>query len=54
MHNNVMKKLVIKDEKLMLDWDWSKNDEIGLNPTLLTCGSHKIAHWKGHTCGHEW
>ena len=49
-----MKKLVIKDEKLMLDWDWTKNDEIGLNPTLLTCGSHKIAHWKGHTCGHEW
>ena len=38
----------------MLDWDWEKNNAEDLNPNFLTCGSHTIAHWKGHNCGHEW
>ena len=49
-----MKKLVIDNKELMLDWDWRKNNEIGLNPNLLTCGSNKTAHWKCHICGYEW
>ena len=49
-----MKKLVTDNKELMLDWDWSKNNAIGLNPNLLTCGSNKTAHWKCHICGYEW
>ena len=49
-----MKKLIINNEKLMLDWDWAKNTEKDLSPNLLTCGSHTVAYWKGHVCGHEW
>lgn len=49
-----MKKLVIDNKELMLDWDWVKNNQEGLDPNLLTCGSNKTAHWKCHVCGHEW
>ena len=49
-----MKKLVANNKDLMLDWDWSKNDALGLNPNELSCGSNKTAHWKCHVCGNEW
>ena len=49
-----MSKLVIDNKELMLDWDRVKNDEIGLNPNVLTCGSNKTAYWKCHACGYEW
>lgn len=51
---NIVKKLVVDNKELMLDWDWVKNKEIGLDPNLLTCGSNKTAHWKCHICGYEW
>lgn len=51
---NIMKKLVIDNKELMLEWDLVKNAEIGLDPSLLSCGSNKTAHWKCHICGHEW
>ena len=50
----IVKKLVINNEQLMCDWDWVKNQEEGLDPNTLTCGSNKTAHWKCHICGHEW
>ena len=53
-YNNVMKKLVIDNKELMLDWDRYKNESIGLDPSKLTCGSNKTAHWKCHICGYEW
>lgn len=37
---------------LLEEWDWEKNNEIGLDPYKLTVGSNKKANWvcsKGHT-----
>lgn len=49
-----MKKPIINNKKLMLDWDWVKNNEAGLDPNILSCGSSKTAHWKCHVCAYEW
>lgn len=49
-----MKEFIIDNEKLMLDWDWKKNAEHGLDPNVLTCGSNQTAYWKCHVCGHEY
>ena len=49
-----MKKAVIDDEALMLDWDQAENDKIGLDPKRLSVGSNKLAHWKCHICGNTW
>ena len=48
-----VRKYVIDNEKLMSEWDWDKNNEIGFYPDELTCGSEKKAWW---ICdkGHEW
>lgn len=37
----------------MSEWNWAKNNELGLNPNLLTYGSAKKVWW---ICdkGHEW
>lgn len=53
-YNNIVKKLVINNKELMLDWDWYKNNVAGLDPHKLTCGSNKTAFWKCHICGNEW
>ena len=47
------KKYIIDNDKLMSEWHWEKNNELGLNPEKLTCGSGKKAWW---ICkeGHEW
>ena len=47
------KKYVIDNAKLMAEWNWEKNNELGFNPETLTLGSHKNVWWK---CGndHEW
>ena len=49
-----MKKPVIDNKELMQDWDWDKNNAKGLDPSRLSCGSNKTAHWKCHVCGNEW
>lgn len=53
MANNSNKKYVADNEKLIAEWNWDKNNELGLNPDELTCGSGKKAWW---ICdkGHEW
>ncbi len=33
------KKYIIDDAELMADWDWEKNNALGLDPQVLTCGS---------------
>ena len=46
------KKLLIDNPTLMAEWDWKKNNEIGLNPQILTLGSSKKESWicsKNHT-----
>lgn len=50
---SVNKKYVADNKKLMAEWNWNKNNELGLNPEELTCGSNKKAWW---ICSkeHEW
>ena len=47
------KKYVIDNAELMAEWNWDKNNELGLMPHKLTCGSGVKTWWK---ClkGHEW
>lgn len=39
--------------ELMAEWDWEKNNELGLDPSKITIGSRTRAHW---ICdkGHKW
>ncbi len=39
------KKYIIDNEKLMPEWDWDKNNELGLDPNTMTEGSNKKAWW---------
>ena len=46
------KRYVSDNAQLIAEWDWEKNDEIGLSPNKATCGSAKKAWWKcssGHS-----
>ena len=47
------KKYVSDNAQLMAEWDWEKNNELGLYPDKLTCGSGKKVWWKCSK-GHEW
>ena len=46
------KKFII--EKLMKEWNWDKNNELGLRPNTLTFGSNKKVWWKCLKCGYNW
>jgi len=39
------KKYVSDNAQLMAEWDWEKNNAIGLDPHKLVMGSHKYAFW---------
>ena len=47
------KKYLIDSPTLISEWNWEKNNELGLNPKTLTVGSNIKAWWM---CikGHEW
>ena len=47
------KQYVSDNARLMIEWNWEKNNKLGFYPDKLTCGSAKKAWWK---CGrgHEW
>ena len=47
------KKYLIDNPTLMAEWNWEKNNELGLDPKMLTLGSHKKVWWKCNK-GHEW
>ena len=47
------KKYLIDNPTIMAEWNWEKNNELGLNPNELTVNSHKKAWWKCKK-GHEW
>ena len=47
------KKFIIEDNDLMQEWNWDKNNELGLNPNALTFGSNKKAWWKCKE-NHDW
>ena len=44
----------IADSKLLQEWDYDRNAEIGLYPNELTPGSNKSAFWTCSKCGHKW
>ena len=44
------KQYIADCKELMFLWNWKKNNELGLNPKLLRCGSHKEAWW---VCEHN-
>ena len=39
---------------LMKEWDYKKNDEMGLDPSQILPNSEKKAWWRCSVCGHEW
>ncbi|MBR2498404.1 MAG: hypothetical protein IKB67_01690 [Clostridia bacterium] len=47
------KKYIIDNPVLMAEWNWEKNNELGLDPKTLTLGSGKKVWWKCNK-GHEW
>ena len=53
MADKKVKKYLIDNPKLMAEWNWEKNNELGLNPKALTLGSHQKTWWKCSK-GHEW
>ena len=47
-----MREKVSKNKELIKIWDYEKNQEEGLSPEILTCGSKKEVYWKcpkGHS-----
>ena len=53
MAENKEKRYVSDNAQLMLSWDWDKNNDLGLFPEELACGSNKKAWWICNK-GHEW
>ena len=47
------KQYVSDNAQLMAEWDWTKNAELGFDPTKLTCGSGRKV-WCKCANGHEW
>ena len=47
------KQYVIDNARLIAEWDWKKNNELGVNPQKITNKSDKKVWWKCHK-GHEW
>ena len=47
------KQYVSDNAQLMAEWNWEKNNELGLYPKKLTFGSGKKVWWKCYK-GHEW
>ena len=44
----------ISDPLLLKEWDYEKNEKLGLFPDKLTPHSNKKAWWKCSICRHEW
>ena len=47
------KKYLIDNPTLIAEWNWEKNNDLGLDPKTLTLGSNKKAWWLCQK-GHEW
>ena len=47
------KKYLIDNPTLMAEWNWEKNNELGLDPKTLTLGINIKVWWKCEK-GHEW
>ncbi len=40
--------------KLLDEWDFEKNDKLGVFPNKVKCTSNKKVYWKCSVCGHIW
>jgi very-short-patch-repair endonuclease len=47
------KQYVSDNARLMAEWNWEKNNELGFDPNKLTCGSDKKPWWKCNR-NHSW
>lgn len=56
--NQVLEKgvndLASQRPELLKEWDYSKNDALGLKPNEIRVGSGKMVWWKCAVCGYEW
>lgn len=52
--NNAPSKTIAEFPNLLAEWDWEKNNELGLDPYKLTYGSQTFAHWKCVAQQHSW
>jgi len=52
--NNIEKSLYFKYPELLLEWDYEKNNKLGLDPKRIYPKTDKKAWWKNKECGHEW
>ena len=48
------KKYIIENSALMAEWDWEKNNELGLDVSRLTCGMNIKVNWRCQKCGCCW
>ena len=53
MSESKEKKYVIDNPQLMAGWNWAKNNELGIDPNEITCGSKRKVWWICEK-GHEW
>jgi len=44
----------VSDPLLLKEWDFERNDELGLHPSELPPGSNKSVYWICSKCGHRW
>ena len=51
---NIPSKTIAEFPNLLAEWDWEKNNELGLDPYKLTYGSQTFAHWKCLAHQHTW
>ena len=45
---------IANDVRLMQEWDWDKNNSLGIFPEKLTGGSIKVVWWKCKKCHYGW
>ena len=48
------KSLAEERPDLLKEWDYEKNNELGIYPDKVTCGSHRKVWWHCIKCGHRW
>ncbi len=49
-----MSKYIIEDPELLKQWDYEKNEELGLAPDFVTVGSSRKVFWKCSKCGYSY
>lgn len=48
------KSYITENKDFMVNWNWEKNNNLGIYPDKITLGSDKKVWWKCSSCGFEW